>query len=145
MLDLHKLFADLFDPRPGEMALVLVDIPHGLIHDSPAWEQRRAMAERWLGALGALGEQRGFTVAPLVSFPATGAHNAQLPEEGSQAGQTVRLDALAEQATLILAMTQFSASAPLIGWTRRFPRLRAASMPMVAPEMEATALSADYA
>jgi hypothetical protein len=144
MLDLEKLFIELFDPRRGETALMLVDTPHDAIHETPAWEQRRAMAERWLGALQALGEQRGFAVPALIGFPATGAHNADLPEEGVQAGRPVRLDVLAEQATLILAMTQFSASAPLIGWTRRFPRLRAASMPMIAPEMEATALSADY-
>jgi leucyl aminopeptidase (aminopeptidase T) len=46
---------------------------------------------------------------------------------------------------LLLAMTEFSATAPLIGWTKRFPQLRAASMPRVAPEMESTALAADYA
>ena len=144
MLDLQKLFTDLFDPQPGEIALVLIDTPHGTLHDTATWEQRRAMAERWRGALQALGERRGFTVAPLVSFPATGAQNANLPDQGLLDGQPVRLEALAEQATLILALTQYSASAPLIGWTRRFPRLRAASMPMVAPEMEATALAADY-
>ena len=101
---------------------MLVDTPHDAIHETPAWE-RRAMAERWLGALQALGGQRGFAVLPLIGFPATGAHNADLPEEGVQAGRPVRLDVLAEQATLILAMTQFSASAPLIGWTQRFPHL----------------------
>src|SRR5262245_30108971 len=145
MLDLQKLFTDLFDPQPGEFALVLIDTPHGALHDTPAWQQRRVMAERWRAALETLGTLRGLTVAPLVSFPATGAQNANLPEEGAQDGQPIRLEALAEQVTLLLAMTQFSASAPLIGWTRRFPRLRVASMPMVAPEMEATALAADYA
>jgi leucyl aminopeptidase (aminopeptidase T) len=44
----------------------------------------------------------------------------------------------------LLAMTEFSASAPLIGWTKRFPNLRVASMPRVAPRMESTALAADY-
>jgi leucyl aminopeptidase (aminopeptidase T) len=145
MLDLQKLFNDLFDPQPGEFALVLVDTPHGALHDTPVWQQRRAMAERWRAALEILGAQRSFTVGPLVSFPATGAHNANLPEEGIQGGQPARLEELAEQATLLLAMTQFSASAPLIGWTRRFTRLRVASMPMVAPQMESTALAADYA
>jgi hypothetical protein len=144
MLDLQKLFTDLFDPQPGEIALVLIDTPHGALHDTPAWQQRRAMAERWRAALETLGTQRGFTVVSLASFPATGAHNANLPEEGVQSERPVRLEMLAEQATLLLALTQFSASAPLVGWTRRFPRLRVASMPMVAPEMEATALAADY-
>jgi leucyl aminopeptidase (aminopeptidase T) len=42
-------------------------------------------------------------------------------------------------------MTELSATAPLIGWAKRFSQLRAASMPRVAPEMESTALAADYA
>lgn len=145
MLDLQKLFVDVFDPQPGETALVLIDMPHGAIHDLPAWEQRRAMAARWHAALCDLGRQRGFTVLPLTSYPATGSHNAQLPAEGQQDGQLVRLEELAAQVTLLLALTQFSASAPLVGWTQRYPRLRVASMPLIAPEMEQTALAADYA
>jgi hypothetical protein len=144
MIDLQKLFADVFDPQPGETALVMTDLPHGTLLDAPAWQQRRAMAERWHAALCALGRRRNFATLPLVTFPATGAHNSQLPDEGRQNGQPVRLDELAAQATLVLVLTQFSASAPLVGWVERFPRLRAASMPLVAPEMEATALAADY-
>lgn len=144
MIDLHKLFTDVFDPQPGETALVLVDTPHGNLHDTPAWVRRRQMAARWHSALRELGERRGFRVLPLVSFPATGAHNAQLPEEGEQNGDLVRLADLASRTTLVLALTQFSASAPLVGWAQRWPRLRVASMPMVTPEMEETALAADY-
>ncbi|HEX9374041.1 MAG TPA: aminopeptidase [Roseiflexaceae bacterium] len=145
MIDLQKLFIDVFDPQPGEIALVLHDAPHGLLCDTSAWARRRAMAARWHAALLQLGARRNFRVLPLTSYPATGAHNAQLPEQGSQGSAPVRLSALASQATLVLALTQFSASAPLIGWTQRFPRLRVASLPTVAPEMEETALAADYA
>lgn len=144
MLDLHKFFADVFDPQPGETALILIDIPHGTIADTAAWDRRRVMATRWHDALRTLGAQRHFGVLPLVSYPATGAHNAQLPPQGYQGGRSVELEAIGELATLVLAMTQFSASAPLIGWTQRFPHLRVASMPTVAPEMETTALAADY-
>jgi hypothetical protein len=144
MINLQKLFSDTFDPQPGETALVLIDTPHGTISDTPAWERRRAMAQRWHAVLRELGTRRGFHVLALASFPATGSHNAQLPEHGLQGDALIPLDSLAEQATLLLALTQFSASAPLIGWTKRFPRLRVASMPMVAPEMEETALAADY-
>jgi hypothetical protein len=145
MINLQKLFSDTFDPQPGETALVLIDTPHGAIADTPAWEQRRAMAQRWHAALRELGKRRGFQVLALASYPATGSHNAQLPEHGTHDGAPIELGQLAEQTTLLLALTQFSASAPLIGWTQRYPRLRAASMPMVAPEMERTALAADYA
>src|SRR5918911_4595537 len=98
MLDLHKLFADVFDPQPGETALVLIDTPHDSIHDTPAWEQRRAMAARWHAALRDLGEQRGFDVLPLSSYPATGSHNGPLPDEGQQEGQPVRMEDLAARA-----------------------------------------------
>ena len=145
MIDLPKLFADVFDPQPGETALVLVDTPHGHLNDTPDWAERRAMASRWHSALALFGQQRGFRVLPLVSYAATGAHNASLPPEGLLEGAATSLGALADQATLVLALTQFSASAPLIEWTTRRPNLRAASMPMVAPAMEATALAADYA
>jgi hypothetical protein len=145
MIDLQKLFTDVFDPQPGETALVLVDTPHGTLHDTPAWSNRRAMAERWHAGLQKLATRRGFRLLPLTHFPATGSHNAQLPDEALEGERSVRLDELAAGTTLVIAMTQFSASAPLIGWTQRFPRMRAASMPLVAPEMEDTALAADYA
>jgi aminopeptidase len=145
MLDLHKLFTDLFDPQPGEVALVLVDTPHGTLADTSAWERRRSMARRWREQLAALGDRRGFAVPALASYSATGAHNADLPQYVLQEGEAIELETLAAQTTLALAFTQFSASAPLIGLTRRFPRLRVASMPMIAPEMEETALAADFA
>jgi leucyl aminopeptidase (aminopeptidase T) len=72
-------------------------------------------------------------------------NNGQLPAKGMLDGAPVVLEEIGARTTLLLAMTEFSASAPLIGWTKRFPQLRAASMPRVAPEMESTALAADYA
>ncbi|MFN8569695.1 MAG: hypothetical protein U0Z44_19690 [Kouleothrix sp.] len=144
MIDLQKLFTDVFDPQPGEIALVLIDTPHSSLPDTAGWAERRTMAIRWHAALTQLAIARGFEVLPIVSFPATGAHNAQLPAIGSQAGQPVALAGLADRASLALALTQFSASAPLIGWTQRAPRLRVASMPLVSPAMESSALTADY-
>ena len=145
MLNLRKLFSDVFDPQPGEIAAVLIDLPHGKIQDNGAWRERRAMAERWHAALVQVGAEQHFDVLPLVAFAATGMNNGQLPINGIQNGVSITLEEIGQRATLLLAMTEFSASAPLIGWTRKFPQLRAASMPRVAPEMEATALAADYA
>src|SRR5262245_34174708 len=107
MINLQKLFSDIFDPQPGETALVLIDTPHGASADTPAWEGRRAMAGRWHTALQELGKRRGFRVLAPASFPATGSHNAQLPDQGVQDGAPVSLDTLAEQSTLLLALTQF--------------------------------------
>ena len=144
-MDLQRLFTDVFDPRPGEIAVLLVDVPHGVITDTPEWRERRALALRWHAALANLGRRRGVDVLPLVTFPATGLHNAPLPASGEQTGRPVRLEDLFARATLALALTQYSPSAPLIAATRVHPRLRAASMPLLSPAMEATALAADYA
>jgi hypothetical protein len=144
-MDLRKLFIDVFDPQPGETAAVFVDLPQGEIQDTAAWKERRAMADRWHTALGELGAERRFDVLPLVNFEASGMNNGPLPASGSQNGATIALEEIGARTTLLLALTEFSASAPLIGWTKKFPQLRAASMPRVAPEMEATALAADYA
>jgi hypothetical protein len=145
MLNLQKLFVAVFAPQPGETAAVFVDLPHGQIADNDAWRQRRAMAERWHTALSEFGAEHQLHVLPLVSFEATGMNNGQLPKLGSQNGVSIVLEEIGARTTLLLALTEFSASAPLIGWTKRMPQLRAASMPKVAPEMEATALAADYA
>ncbi|PYI93278.1 MAG: hypothetical protein DME97_05945 [Verrucomicrobia bacterium] len=144
-MNLRKLFIDVFDPQPGETAVVMVDMPHGELRDNDAWEARRVMAWRWHAALAEFGKERGFEVSPFVSFEATGMNNGQLSANGTRSGVDVVLEDIGARTTLLLAMTEFSASAPLIGWTKRFPQLRAASMPRVAPEMESTALAADYA
>jgi hypothetical protein len=144
-MNLRKLFVDVFDPQPGETATVLVDLPHDKWRDNDAWVARRKMAERWHAALAEFGAEQHFEVLPLVTFEATGMNNGQLPANGMSGGAPVVLEEIGARATLLLAMTEFSASAPLIGWSRHFPQLRAASMPRVAPEMESTALAADYA
>lgn len=144
MLNLSKLFIDVFNPEPGEIAAVLVDQPQGSLTATPEWEERRAMAERWQVALSRLGHERGFDVLPLVEFSATGMDNAQLPATATQEGTPILLHELTSEVTLLLAMTEFSASAPLIESTKQFPQLRVASMPGVAPAMESTALAADY-
>jgi leucyl aminopeptidase (aminopeptidase T) len=144
MLDLRKLFIDVFDPQAGENTGVMVDLPHGVLSDDEEWEERRAMAVRWHAALSELGRERNFAVEELIRFPATGMNNGPLPEQGMQDGKAIGLEEMARRTTLLLALTEFSASAPLIMWTKTFRRLRAASMPRIAPAMEATALAADY-
>jgi len=144
-VNLRKLFVDVFDPQPGETAAVFVDLPHDEIRDNRAWKERRAMAERWHGALVEFGRDARFDVSSLINFEATGMNNGQLPANGMLNGAAVKLEEIGARTTLLLAMTEFSATAPLIGWAKRFSQLRAASMPRVAPEMASTALAADYA
>jgi len=142
--DLRKLIIDVFNPEPGERVVVLCDVPREGISDSTEWQERRQMAEEWRRELVRLGRERGFSVARLVTYPATGAHNADLPEWGMQGGQRVRLADVLALSTLFLALTQFSATAPLSRLAKAHGDLRGASMPGVSRRMEETALSADY-
>ncbi|MDQ7086352.1 MAG: hypothetical protein Q9Q13_00170 [Acidobacteriota bacterium] len=144
MFDTAKLLTDVFDPQPGERALVLVDLPTPAAADNPQWRQRREMAADWRAALEKIGAERGFEVLPLLTFPATGANNADLPPRGSLGQEAVDLEPTLLGATLAIALTEFSATAPLAHLAEKKEDFRAASMPGVARSMEQTALAADY-
>jgi leucyl aminopeptidase (aminopeptidase T) len=142
--DLRKLLIDVFDPGEGETVVVAADLPHDTIVDTPPWQARRVMAEEWRLAFSALGTERGFATLPLLTFPATGANNSELPAEATLAGRPVSLADEVSKATLAVFMTQFSATAPLDGFCQRKGDFRAVSMPGIEKRMEETALSADY-
>jgi hypothetical protein len=142
--DLEKLLMDVFAPQPGEKVLVMNDLPHGEYADNERWAGRREMAKEWHGAFQQLGTRLGFSVHPLLTYPATGAHSGPLPEEGEMEGQQVRLEDILSDADIAVALTEYSATAPLINFGQKFPRLRSASMPGVMKSMEQTALAADY-
>jgi hypothetical protein len=143
-LDLHRFFVDVFEPEPGEVVTVACDLPTPTAPDRPAWVERRAMAEEWRSALEQLGRRLDFTTNPLLTYPATGGNNADLPECGVLGLTPVRLDETLQATTLALFLTEFSATAPLDRFSRRNDDFRAASMPGAEKRMERTALSADY-
>jgi hypothetical protein len=141
---LEKLLTDVFHPLPGEAVLVMVDLPQGDLPDNDLWTSRREMAAEWHTTFERMGEEKEFKVLPILSYPATGNHNAQLPEFGDLDGEQVRLEDVFNQVNIVVAMTEFSATAPLIEYSQKLPSFRAASMPMVHKGMMDTALSADY-
>ena len=143
--DLDKLINDVFDPQPGEKVLVITDLPHGDLDDYEGWAERREMAEEWRSAFKDLEGELGISVHLLLTYPATGAHNRPLPDEGEMDGRPVRFEEILADSNIVVALTEFSATAPLAEFTQRFPDLRVASMPMVSRSMEETALAADYA
>ena len=141
---LEKLLTDVFQPHPGEAVLVMIDLPHGNLPDNEPWAARREMAAEWHTAFEQMGEEKDIKVLPILTYQATGNHNAQLPEFGELDGEQVRLDDVFNQVNIVVAMTEFSATAPLIEYSQELPSFRAASMPMVHKGMMDTALSADY-
>jgi hypothetical protein len=142
--DLEKLLIDVFGPQAGEKVLVMTDLPHGEWTDNEKWAARREMAQEWRAAFQQLGTKLGLSVHPLLTYAATGAHSGPLPEEGEMEGRRVRLEDVLSHTNIVVALTEYSATAPLIGFSQKWPALRAASMPGVTQSMEQTALAADY-
>lgn len=142
--DLETLLIDVFRPEAGEVVTVACDVPRPGLDDTPAWRARRDMAAEWLDAFRALGARLGFTVNPLLTYPATGADNAELPRRGSLGGQDVDLEERLLGSTLAAFLTEFSATAPLSALCLRKEDFRAASMPGIEKRMEDTALAADH-
>lgn len=144
MLDLKKLLIDVFDPQEGETVSVMVDLPTASVPDNEAWKARRDMANDWRNILVGLGEERHFEVGPLLEYAATGGNNADLPEVARVGGEEVDLVEALRKSSLAIAMTEFSATAPLANLADAEDDFRAASMPGVEKRMEGTALAADY-
>ncbi len=138
--NLNRLLHDVFAPDARDKALVMVDVPRNPADDFPDWKERRAMAEEWRQGLIAL----GIPTQPLLTYPATGANNGDLPAHGVMDDRPVELAEVLRASTLVIAMTRYSATAPLSILTREAPNLRAASMPNVLRRMEQSALAADY-
>jgi len=142
--ELEKLFVDVFAPQSGDVVTIMYDLPHSEIRDHKEWRERRQMADEWHQQIAGLSQSYGVLVNPIVTYDATGAHNADMPEYGMCGDERVRLEDIIRDSTIVISMPQFSASAPLIGFTRTYPNLRVASMPMATKSMEETGLSADY-
>jgi hypothetical protein len=143
-LDLKKLFHDVFAPAKSDNVLFIVDLPH-VTPDSPKWTRRREMAGRWHAAMESLAKEKGFSVMPIAYYLDVGQHNNSLPDAFQLEADWVKAEALVGSASLIIAMSTWSATAPLHEWVDRYPELRAASLPGITPEMEETALAANYA
>lgn len=139
-LNKHKLFTDVFAPAEQDTVLVMVDAPHDTIQDNADWQERRTMAEEWRIAF----QKFPVRVHPLLSYPATSANNGDLPRTGNMSGREVVLEDVISNSTIIIAMTRYSATAPLAIMARKYPSIRVASMPGVLRRMEETALAADY-
>lgn len=141
---LEMFFIDVFAPQQGEILTILYDLPHSEIQDHPAWQERREMAREWHYKIKTFAPKYGVNVNPIVAYEATGAHARDLPEFGQQEGRRVLLQEVIKDSTILISMPQFSASAPLLVFTKKYENLRVASMPLVSKSMEKTGLSADH-
>jgi hypothetical protein len=142
--DLKKFFGDVFKPDPGEVVTIMYDLPHGNISDKAEWKQRREMAIEWHNKISEFANYYQTSVNPIVTYLSTGTHNGDLPEKAQIGGEECILEDIIAQSTIVLSMPEFSASAPLMNCTSKYPNIRVGSMPMVTKAMEESGLSADY-
>lgn len=143
--NLDKLLIDVFQPVKEDRVLVIYDTPHGDIKDNEKWEiRRREMAPRWHEGFTKLSRKVGFFVHPIARLLSNGFDGWPIPGKAGVADKEVELEDIIKDSTVVVALTEWSVSAPLYQFIKKYPYLRVASMPEIWPEMEETALAADY-
>ncbi|MBI2838598.1 MAG: hypothetical protein HYX75_09800 [Acidobacteria bacterium] len=155
--ELVRLVQRVFEPRGDDRRLaILVDLPDEAVPDHPAWRARREMAAEWAGMLTSHTSDVGIDSVNLVLYRNVRANNADLPasaviHRGASLpvtadevhGEAIELDHVFRTHQILIALTEFSATAPL-KVAARTHMLRAATMPGFSQEM-IPALRLDYA
>ena len=134
-----KCIQEVFSPIRGEQVLVIMDVPHGDQEYTPEWKDRPAIAKKWIQAFNEL----GLVTSPILEYPATGFDNMELPHNGTQLGVEVPIEDVISEHQIILAITQYDATAPLTLIGRRQPNARIVSMYGIEARMEQTSLLVD--
>ncbi len=154
--ELAGLVERVFRPRPDERRLaILVDLPDAATPDRPAWRERREMAVDWAGKLAPMSSRTGLE-PDLYFYRNVRINNADLPPgawlhrggpppasaDDADRSSTEPFDSIFRSHPVILAPTEFSATAPLKN-AARIHRFRAATMPGFTAAM-IPALRLDY-
>ncbi|UCF37830.1 MAG: hypothetical protein JSU96_02895 [Acidobacteriota bacterium] len=136
-----------------EMLIVMLDLPDNATPDSDAWKQRREIGANWVKEIAG---QLGKVQVRLCLYRNVRTNNAELPERAwlletptLPAGiadlnpdESLSFDQIFARTSMILAPTEFSATAPLKLKAREF-KFRAATMGGFSPAM-IPALRLDY-
>ena len=154
--ELATLISRVFRPTPEDKALgILVDLPDAAVADDAEWAARRALAQTWAEALAAQAGELGYRTQ-LVLYPNVHVNNGDLPDrcwlhrggplpklaEQLDPAEARTMDEIYRSHSILIALTKFSATAPLKVAARRFP-FRAATMPGFTEAM-VPALRIDY-
>jgi len=154
--ELVRLVRRVFRPQAEDRELaLLVDLPDEATPDHPDWAKRREMAADWCGMLQDARDDLGLDEVRLVFYRNVGRNNADLPDEavihscgeltradGEQEGRVVTFAEIFDVHRLLIAATEYSATAPLKLKAREHG-FRAATMPGFKADM-IPALKLDY-
>jgi hypothetical protein len=156
-LDAEQLIALLdavFGRQTPEKALtIFVDLPGPRLADKPAWKDRRRIALEWFTHLQQRIGVLPFSAVNFCAYENVGSNNNDLPstvilvertsrEQPSVESQPVLLDSVLAGSTIVLAMTELSATAPLKVLARKH-MFRGATLPGFLRQM-IPALGLDY-
>jgi hypothetical protein len=137
---LSDLFESVFAPGDDERGLtILIDLPDRRIPDTEAWEDRRRIAGEWFETLQLNRDRLPFSHTVLGAYPNVGSNNNDLPDQIVVArdlpgyarlpeGEAISLDTLLASSSVVLALTEMSATAPLKVLARQHA-FRGATMP----------------
>jgi leucyl aminopeptidase (aminopeptidase T) len=139
-LNLTKLLEDVFQPSPDDNVVFLVDQVGGKSTSRVGWGERLEMSQRWSKTL----VDMGIANVRLGIFDTAGVDNAELPLQVATENSLVNLQDMLAETTLVIAMTGYSITAPLLKMVNQRLDLRAASMPGVRQHMELHGLSVDH-
>ena len=140
--ELSALVTRVFEPGQSDERLgVIVDMPDQNTPDNPAWKARREMAAEWVRLLGTKVSECGLKDVSLILYRNPKANNADLPSAAffytSQdlpktaddlAGGETSFEAIFKSHRILIAPTEFSATAPLKVAAKKYG-FRAATMP----------------
>lgn len=157
--ELSALILRVFQPRPTERSVAfLVDLPDAVVPDSAAWAQRRRMVAAWAAGLHGLSDfplrvqlvlyrnahtnNGDLPATAWVVNPGLGPEGLPLNAESMAGHPSIAFEDIFEEHPLLVAPTEFSATAPLKIAARKHP-FRAATMPGFAASM-IPALRLDY-
>ncbi len=124
--ELTALIQRVFQPTAQDRALaILIDLPDSQVPDHPAWAERRAMASTWAQSLGAHNPALDMDIHQIV-YRNPRMNNADLPAQAwllpgplpasaddLDESQSQSFAALLHSHQILLAPTEFSATAPL--------------------------------
>jgi hypothetical protein len=152
---LEKLLRSSFLLHEREKDLsILVDLPDARTKDSAQWQDRRRIAAEWYLELQGALEHLPFRAVTLCTYPNVGTNNGDLPPrltvlfsaslEGAALERgMIDLKDVLSRSSVVLSLTEFSATAPLKILARDL-KFRGATLPGFSRAM-IPALGLDYA
>ena len=157
-IDLKNLINSVFSLSPRDKKLtIIVDVPDEKIKESKRWKQRREIAFDWYIKLSEIKEQLKLEQVSLLYYPNVHNNNADLPQKAYMSredwenldaskliktGISIDFEKHLAVSHIVIALTQFSATAPLKLLSKKLG-FRAATMPGFARAM-IPALRVDY-